>query len=196
MLGVATPHVQAMIFAALDTGMQQGEMLALRFGDVDLERGLITLRGATTKSRKSRVVSISTERLRAVLEWLRLGADDEPKPDDALVFSNEIGEPLRLFHRTCQTLVLRAHGLPTKWGARLDYGGLSDESQDAFRRATCVGTTSATSTRHRWSSTASRSPRSAICSATRPSRRPSATTTRRSRTSNSPPRCSNAARRA
>jgi integrase len=60
-----------MIVAAIDTGMRQGEMLALRFSDVDLERGLITLRGETTKSRKTRVVSISTERLRAVIEWLR-----------------------------------------------------------------------------------------------------------------------------
>ena len=54
-------------------------MLALRFGDVDLERGLITLRGETTKSRKTRVVPISTERLRAVIEWLRLDAEGDEK---------------------------------------------------------------------------------------------------------------------
>ena len=51
-----------------------------------------------------------------------------------LVFSNEIGEPLRLFHRTWQTIVLRAHGITPTWGSRLNYQGLSDESQDAFRR--------------------------------------------------------------
>ena len=39
-----------MIIAALDTGMRRGEMLALRFADVDLDRLLITLRGSTTKS--------------------------------------------------------------------------------------------------------------------------------------------------
>ena len=134
LIEAAPPHVQAMIIAAIDTGMRQGEMLALRFADVDLDRGLITLRGETTKSRKTRVVPISTERLRAVLAWLRLDADGEQKPDDALVFSNEIGEPLRLFHRTWQTIVLRAHGITPAWGSRLNYQGLSDESQDAFRR--------------------------------------------------------------
>ena len=44
-----------MIIAALDTGMRRGEMLALRFGDIDWKRRMITLRGATTKSRRTRV---------------------------------------------------------------------------------------------------------------------------------------------
>ncbi len=134
LLGVAPPHVQAMLVAAIDTGMRQGEMLALRFGVVDLERGLITLRGETTKSRKTRVVPISTERPRAAIEWLRLDADGDDKPEEALVFSNEAGEPLRLFHRTWVSLVLRAHGLTPTWAPRMNYQGLSDASQDAFRR--------------------------------------------------------------
>ena len=66
-----------MIITALDTGMRQGEMLALRFADIDWKRQLIVLRGQTTKSRKTRSVPIATARLRAVLEWLRLDADGE-----------------------------------------------------------------------------------------------------------------------
>ena len=134
LLQEAPPHIQAMLIAALDTGMRQGEMLALRFADVDLARGLITLRGHTTKSGRSRVVPISTDRLRDVLAWLRVDAEGQQKPDEALVFSNEVGEPLRLFHRTWQTLVLRAHGHTATWAARLNYQGLSDDSQDAFRK--------------------------------------------------------------
>lgn len=57
-----------------------------------------------------------------------------PRGAVALVFSNEVGEPLRLFHRTWQTLVLRAHGHTATWAARLNYQGLSDQSQDAFRK--------------------------------------------------------------
>ena len=45
------------------------------FGDIDFARGLITLRGETTKSKKTRLVPIATARLRAVLEWLQLEAD-------------------------------------------------------------------------------------------------------------------------
>jgi integrase len=49
-----------MIITALDTGMRQGEMLALRFGDIDWTRQLIVLRGETTKSSKIRAVPIAT----------------------------------------------------------------------------------------------------------------------------------------
>ena len=58
LLHAATPHIRAMLVTAIDTGMRRGEMLALRFGDVDLARGLIVLRGETTKSKRSRVVPI------------------------------------------------------------------------------------------------------------------------------------------
>ena len=98
LLAAAPPHLRSMIITALDTGMRRGEMLALRFAGIDFVRGLITLRGETTKSRRTRLVPISTQRVRAVLEWLRLDAEGEQKPDEALVFSNEIGEPLPHFH--------------------------------------------------------------------------------------------------
>ena len=38
LLAVASPHLRSMIIAALDTGMRRGEMLALRFGDIDWRR--------------------------------------------------------------------------------------------------------------------------------------------------------------
>ena len=37
---------------------------------------------------------LATARRRAVLEWLQLQADGTKKPADALVFSDETGEPL------------------------------------------------------------------------------------------------------
>ena len=41
LLAVASSHLRAMIIAALDTGMRLGEMLALRFADIDWQRHLI-----------------------------------------------------------------------------------------------------------------------------------------------------------
>jgi integrase len=85
------------ILTALDTGMRQGEMLILQFGDIDFSRQLIVLRAQTTKSRKRRTIAISTLRLKAVLEWLRLDAAGKKKSRDSLVFSNEAGEPIGRF---------------------------------------------------------------------------------------------------
>ena len=106
----------------------------MRFGDIDFARGLITLRAATTKSKRTRVIPMSTDRLRDVLQWLRVDADEEWKPDEALVFSNEVGEPLCFVHSTWMRTVLKAHGIAITWGAGVDYKGPSKESQAAFRK--------------------------------------------------------------
>jgi hypothetical protein len=79
-------------------------------------------------------VPISTQRLRAVLEWLCIDAEGQQKPDEALVFSNEIGEPLPLFHDAWLRTVLKAHGIKPRWTARLKYKGLSGESKAASRK--------------------------------------------------------------
>jgi integrase len=99
LIAVAPLHLRAMIITALDTGMRRGEMLALRFSDIDWNRRLITLRGSTTKSKKTRQVPIGTERLLAVLDWLRIDGAGDRKPDSAPVFSNEAGEPLTIFKK-------------------------------------------------------------------------------------------------
>jgi integrase len=133
LLEVAPPFLRSMIITALDTGTRQGEMLALRFGDIDWKRQLIVLRGQTTKSRKTRSVPIATARLRAVLEWLRLDADGQKKPDDALVFSDEAGDPVGRFRTAWVTAILKAHGIKPEWKA---YGwtALTQACQEEVRR--------------------------------------------------------------
>jgi Phage integrase family len=122
-----------MVIAALDTGMRQGEMLALRFKDIDLARGLITLRGETTKSRRTRLVPVATARLRAVLEWLQVDADGEKKPADALVFSDEAGEPVGRFRTAWVTAVLKAHDVAPVWKS-YNWTALTQEWLAEFRR--------------------------------------------------------------
>jgi site-specific recombinase XerC len=63
-------------------------------------------RQAAGRSKKTRFVPIATARLRAVLEWLRLDAGGDDKPDDALVFGDEAGEPLGRFRTAWVTTVL------------------------------------------------------------------------------------------
>jgi integrase len=132
-LAVAPPLLRSMIIAAIDTGMRQGEMLSLRFKDTDLVRGLITLRGETTKSRRTRLVPIGTARLRTVLEWLQLDADGEKKPADALVFSNEAGEPVGRFRTAWVTAVLKAHDVAPVWKS-YNWTALTPECHAQFRR--------------------------------------------------------------
>ena len=133
LLEFAPPLLRSMIITALDTGMRQGEMLALRFGDIDSVRHLIRLRAETTKSRKSRVVPLAPARLRAVLAWLQLQADGTQKGDDALVFSDEAGQPLGRFRTAWVTAVLKAHGIKPEWRA-FGWTTLTPACHDEFRR--------------------------------------------------------------
>ena len=66
LLYAAPPILRAMLITALDTGMRRGEMLALRFGDIDWTAQTITLRGETTKNGKTRQIPVGTLRLKAV----------------------------------------------------------------------------------------------------------------------------------
>jgi integrase len=132
LLAVAPPLLRSMIIVALDTGMRQGEMLALRFTDLDFAGGLITLRGETTKSRRTRLIPIATARLRAVLKWLQLDADGERKSADALVFSDEAGEPVGRFRTAWVTAVLKAHDVAPVWKS-YNWTALTPECHADFR---------------------------------------------------------------
>lgn len=75
-------HLRPLIIAALDTGMRRGEMLKLRWIDVDLERRMIHVRAFNTKTMIARDVPIS-QRLSVELQRLW---DISPKDSQALVF--------------------------------------------------------------------------------------------------------------
>ena len=82
----AAPGDAALYTAAIFTGMRMGELYGLRWGDVDLERGLITVRRSYdrdyTKSKRVRHVRINKQ-LSVVLKGWR---DRCPKGDAGLVF--------------------------------------------------------------------------------------------------------------
>jgi len=70
-------HLRPIIIAALDTGCRLGELLKLRWENVDLESGQIHLIAFNTKTAKPRTVAM-TARLRAELEQLKAQAPPEP----------------------------------------------------------------------------------------------------------------------
>jgi integrase len=60
----------------VDTGCRRGELLKLRWRDVDLHSGKINIIAFNTKTAKARCVAV-TSRLRAELEQLRATAPDD-----------------------------------------------------------------------------------------------------------------------
>jgi len=80
--GARREHLRAIIICALDTGMRQGEMLKMRWRDVDFDNGIITVAAFNTKTMRERTLSM-TARLSRELE--RLYRQSPKRPDD-LVF--------------------------------------------------------------------------------------------------------------
>lgn len=68
-------HIRLLVIAALDTGCRLGELLKLRWKEIDFDLGIITIQAFNTKTMRERQVSITT-RLRHELESLTLNAKD------------------------------------------------------------------------------------------------------------------------
>ena len=91
----ATPHLQALIIAALSTGCRRGELLSLQWSQIQRdeqgEAQLIVLPASKTKTHDLRVIPVSSD-LRAVLEMRRTDPEGEALPPEAFVFGNPVGE--------------------------------------------------------------------------------------------------------
>jgi integrase len=82
-------HIRPIIICALDTGMRSGEILKLRWTDIDFANNLIKVQAFNTKTMRERQVGM-TERLFRELEALY---EKSPKLADMLVFG--IGDNVR-----------------------------------------------------------------------------------------------------
>lgn len=75
-------HLRPIIICALDTGMRRGEILQLRWRDVDFKNGVITVQAFNTKTMRERQLSMTT---RLVIELEKL-YEQSPKHAEGLVF--------------------------------------------------------------------------------------------------------------
>jgi integrase len=127
-------RLEALYVLAIHTGLRQGELLGLKWDDVDLEDGSLQVRRtlAITKSgpvfsfpktsgsrRSVKLTSKATEALKSHLERQlaeidRVGSLWSPGDADGLIFASEIGEPLDRRAVTKQKFkpLLRRAGLP------------------------------------------------------------------------------------
>lgn len=59
--GHSAPHLQAISLMAYQTGMRTGEILALKWDNVDLKAGFIRIRAEDTKTNEARIVPLTNE---------------------------------------------------------------------------------------------------------------------------------------
>jgi len=128
LLASASPRLQNLIVAALETCCRRGELLSLQWRDVDLARGHLTVRGEKAKDGDPRVLPISA-RLAGVLNMAKTDptSGQDYRTDD-YVFG-ELGVQVDNTKRAWETCVLKAHGHEPAWLKT----GLAPESRAALR---------------------------------------------------------------
>ena len=104
-----SPYLYPMVLLALSTGARYGEVAGLRWKQVDIEKGIITLSAAGTKSRRGRALPLTPE---AAAELQRIKASRVLVSD--LVFPR-VDNPTR-----------PVGSLKTAWGKACRRAGLSD----------------------------------------------------------------------
>src|SRR2546423_1390210 len=116
-------HLRPIIIAAIDTGCRRGELLKLRWRDVDFREGIITLQAFNTKTMRERQVSM-TVRLAGELERLWEASD---KDSDALVFGfvDNVTTSFSGARTVAGLPDVRFHDLRHTHGSRLDELGFS-----------------------------------------------------------------------
>ena len=125
------PHVHRLIFGALETGCRQGELLQLRWRDVNLDRQELRVRAEHAKDAEERVIPISA-RLHAVLQMARTAPDGEELGAEAFVFGDATGAPITTFKRAWHATILHANGITPDW--RGGHGKLTRACVEALRR--------------------------------------------------------------
>ena len=132
LLVAASPHLQALIVAALETGCRVGELLSLQWHQVHWEDNVLLLPAHKTKTSTARDVPMTT-RLWAMLEMRRQAPDGREHPTDAYVFGNEVGERVgrvvtawKAACRRAKIIDLHFHDLRREFASRLLESGASD----------------------------------------------------------------------
>ncbi len=96
------PHLEPIVVTALNTGMRRGEILPLKWDQVDLQHGFILLRSDETKSGERREVPINAT-LRATLQGITRRLDVP-----YVFFDPATGKPYGEVKRSFQSALRRA----------------------------------------------------------------------------------------
>ena len=123
---VFTDHVKPLILLSLNTGCRRGELFDLTWANVNLDRRLLTVTGATAKSRRTRHIPLNREATSVLLNWRA-----ESEDTSGLVFVNEQGERFDRANSSWRRLLKDAHISEFRWhdmrhhfASRLAMGGV------------------------------------------------------------------------
>jgi integrase len=119
-------HIRPMVLLAMTTGMRRGEIFHLKWDDVDLDKGELTLRAEITKSKKSRIFFLADEPLWVLSKWKEQTDSTEfvfSSPETGLPFDN-INKAWRAVRDDAELVDFRFHDLRHHYASTLEFMNL------------------------------------------------------------------------
>lgn len=100
-------HLRPIVLLALNTGMRRSELFHLRWTDVNLKTGWLTIGGRTSKNKQTRRLPLNREALMVLEGWRMQSATSTPNP---YVFPGARDSPLTTITKSWRS-VRKAAGL-------------------------------------------------------------------------------------
>jgi integrase len=119
-------HIRPMVLLAMTTGMRRGELFYLKWDDVELHKGEVSLRAEATKSGKSRTFYLADEPLWVLTEWKKQVAHTDfvfTNPKTELPFDN-INKAWRATRDSAGLEDFRFHDLRHHYASTLEFMNL------------------------------------------------------------------------
>lgn len=103
-------HLRPLVIMSLNTGLRRGELFSLEWSDINWASSVITVRGTTTKSRKSRHVPMNDEVVAVLKAWQKLTGES-----NGWVFPGQEGEGMDNVKRSWGNLLKDAKIENFRW---------------------------------------------------------------------------------
>jgi integrase len=123
--GCPNERFRLVVLFALFTGKRRGEILKLQFKDVDIDKGLVTYQGLTTKNGNTHTLPISQSGLRIILRCLEIRICDLVFPADTGEYYHSFDKTWHRFKKT-HKLSFRFHDLRHQFATVLASSGKVD----------------------------------------------------------------------
>lgn len=120
-------HLTPMVLTAYHTGMRRGEILSLKWADLDFERASLVVRGETSKTAQTRVIPLNDKLAEVLQNWESqsdLISDYVfPGPDGGRM--NKLRNSWNSLRKHADLTDFRFHDLRADFASRLVNGGVS-----------------------------------------------------------------------